>query len=89
MLETVASQRQRLFLTYTYTQAEQECRVVHLGRRVGGKTRVGVTFIAPSPEFWRPLSFLFRALAGRSPHRRQSPGKNYQESSRNRASGIE
>lgn len=55
MLETVVSRGQRLFLTNTYTQAEQECRAVHLGRRVGGKTRVGVTFISPSPEFWRPL----------------------------------
>jgi hypothetical protein len=55
LLETVVARGQRLFLTNTRTQAEQECRVAHLGKRVGGKTRVGVTFIVPCPEFWRPL----------------------------------
>jgi hypothetical protein len=54
MLETVVAQGQRLFLTNTRTQAEQECRVVHLGKRVAGKTRVGVTFVSSSPDFWRP-----------------------------------
>jgi hypothetical protein len=44
---------QRLFLTNTRNQAERECRVVHVGRRVRGKARVGVTFLAPSPDFWR------------------------------------
>jgi hypothetical protein len=55
MLETEVAPGQRLFLTNTRTQAEQEGRVVHLGKRVDGKARVGVTFLAPAPEFWRPL----------------------------------
>jgi hypothetical protein len=53
-LETVVVGGQRLFLTNMRNQAEQECRVVHVGRRVGGKARVGIEFIAPTPEFWRP-----------------------------------
>jgi hypothetical protein len=52
-LETAVSCGQRLFLTNTRNQAERECRVVHVGRRVRGKARVGVTFLAPSPDFWR------------------------------------
>jgi len=53
-LENVVARGQRLFLTNTRNQAEQECRVVHVGRRVRGKTRIGVAFLAPSPDFWRP-----------------------------------
>ncbi|HXJ15925.1 MAG TPA: hypothetical protein VNM68_01870 [Candidatus Polarisedimenticolia bacterium] len=52
-LETAVSCGQRLFLTNTRNQAEQECRVVHIGKRVAGKAHVGVAFIAPAPEFWR------------------------------------
>jgi hypothetical protein len=53
-IETVVVRGQRLFLTNMRNQAEQECRVVHVGRRVRGKSRVGIEFLAPSPEFWRP-----------------------------------
>jgi hypothetical protein len=53
-LETAVARGQRLFLTNTRNQAEQECRVVHVGRRVRGKARIGVVFLAPSPDFWRP-----------------------------------
>jgi hypothetical protein len=52
-LETVVACGQRLFLTNTRNQAEQECRVVHVGLRVRGKARIGVAFIAPSSHFWR------------------------------------
>jgi hypothetical protein len=53
-LETVVARGQRLFLTNTRNQAEQECRVIHVGRRVQGKSRVGIEFVAPTPHFWRP-----------------------------------
>jgi hypothetical protein len=53
-LETVVVRGQRLFLTNMRNQAEQECRVVHVGRRVHGKARVGIEFVMPTPQFWRP-----------------------------------
>jgi hypothetical protein len=53
-METVVVSGQRLFLTNMRNQAEQECRVVHVGRRVRGKSRVGIEFVAPTPQFWRP-----------------------------------
>ena len=52
-LETIVVRGQRLFLTNMRTQAELECRVVHVGQRIKGKTRVGVSFSSPAPEFWR------------------------------------
>ncbi len=54
VLETVVARGQRLFLTNMHNQAEQECRVIHVGRRMRGKARVGVAFVAPTPAFWRP-----------------------------------
>lgn len=54
LMETVVVRGQRLFLTNTRNQAEQECRVVHVGRRVRGKARIGVEFLRPAPHFWRP-----------------------------------
>ncbi len=47
------SRGQRLFLTNMRNQAEQECRVIYVGRRVRGKSRVGVEFVRPTPQFWR------------------------------------
>lgn len=52
-LATGVSRGQRLFLTNMRNQAEQECRVVYVGRRLRGHARVGVEFLRPSPEFWR------------------------------------
>jgi len=52
-LETVVVRGQRLFLTNMRTQAELECRVVHVGQRIKGKARVGVSFSSPTPDFWR------------------------------------
>jgi hypothetical protein len=54
MMETVVIRGQRLFLTNMRNQAEQECRVVHVGRRLRGKARVGIEFVAPTPGFWQP-----------------------------------
>jgi hypothetical protein len=53
-IESAVSHGQRLFLTNTLNQAEQECRVVHIGRRSRGKAPVGVAFARPAPNFWRP-----------------------------------
>ena len=53
-LETIVARGQRLFLTNMRNQAEQECRVIHVGKRVRGKARVGIEFVAPTPQFWRP-----------------------------------
>jgi len=52
VLETPVVRGQRLFLTNTRTQAEQECRVVHARSLPSGKTRVGLVFTAPAPNFW-------------------------------------
>ena len=53
-IDSAVSLGQRLFLTNTVNQAEQECRVVHVGRRFRGKARIGVAFVRPAANFWRP-----------------------------------
>lgn len=52
VIETPVVRGQRLFLANTRTQAEQECRVVHACELCSGKTRVGLVFCSPSPNFW-------------------------------------
>jgi len=52
VIETPVVRGQRLFLTNTRTQAEQECRVVHTRTLPSGKMRIGLVFCAPSPRFW-------------------------------------
>jgi hypothetical protein len=52
-VETVVANGQRLFLINMRNQAEQECRVVRVGRRMRGQTRIGVEFLRPAPHFWR------------------------------------
>lgn len=60
-LETPVVRGQALFVTNMRNSAERECRVVHIGKRVNGKTRVGVNFLKPGtnpslpghdPDFW-------------------------------------
>ena len=53
LLVTGVSPGQRLFLTNMRNQAEQECRVVYVGRRVQGRIRIGVEFTRPTPQFWQ------------------------------------
>lgn len=53
LLSSGVSRGQRLFLTNMRNQAEQECRVIYVGRKVQGKSRVGIEFGRPAPEFWR------------------------------------
>lgn len=43
---------QRLFLANKVNQAEIGARVVHVGRRTNGRTRIGVEFLRSAPEFW-------------------------------------
>jgi hypothetical protein len=52
-LTSTVSRGQRLFLTNMRNQAEQECKVVYVGRRTRGKSRVGVEFTQAAPHFWR------------------------------------
>jgi PilZ domain len=51
-IENEVVRGQRLFLTNMSNQAEHECRVVHVGKRVRGKAKIGVEFLRPAPGFW-------------------------------------
>ncbi|HTV59117.1 MAG TPA: PilZ domain-containing protein [Verrucomicrobiae bacterium] len=51
-LETLVEQGQRLFLTNMDNNLEAEARVVNIGRRFGGHSRVGLEFSRPSSSFW-------------------------------------
>lgn len=52
-LEATVARGQRLFLVNMRNQAEEECRVIRVGKQVRGKTRVAIEFCAPAPHFWR------------------------------------
>jgi hypothetical protein len=52
VVEAPVARGQRLFLTNTRTQAEEECRVVHARKLSSGKMRIGVVFCTPAPKFW-------------------------------------
>jgi hypothetical protein len=43
---------QRLWITNTENQAERECRVIHISRRVQGRVHIGVGFLQSGPRFW-------------------------------------
>lgn len=43
---------QRLCLTNTENQAERECRVIHISKRVKGRVHIGVGFLQSGPRFW-------------------------------------
>ena len=51
-LEAVVVRGQRLILTNMRNQAENECRVVHVGKRTQGRSRIGVEFLKRTPGFW-------------------------------------
>jgi len=46
-LESGVAAGQHLFLTNIRNRVERECVVVHVGKRVHGKARVGVNFLRP------------------------------------------
>lgn len=52
LIEAPVSCGQRLFLSNTVNEAELQARVVHVGRRIRGKMRIGVEFLSSAPEFW-------------------------------------
>jgi hypothetical protein len=52
-LETRVARGQRLFLINMRNQAEQECQVNTIGKRVHGKARVAIQFKRRAPHFWR------------------------------------
>lgn len=61
-LATPVVRGQALFISNMRNQAERECRVVHIGKRVHGKIRVGINFLKPGtnpslpghdPDFWQ------------------------------------
>jgi hypothetical protein len=61
-LNTPVVRGQALFITNMRNQAERECRVVYIGKRANGKTKVGINFLKPGtnpslpghdPDFWR------------------------------------
>lgn len=52
LIEAPISCGQRLFLANTVNQAELQARVIHVGRRIRGKVRIGVEFLHSAPEFW-------------------------------------
>lgn len=52
-LLTPVELERRIFLTNLATREEQECRVVHIGKKRGERTELAVEFVRPSPGFWR------------------------------------
>ena len=52
-LEAAVARGQRLFLVNMRNQAEQECRVIRVGRPIRGKAQVAIQFCDPAPHFWR------------------------------------
>ena len=42
----------RLILRNTANREEQDCRVVYLGEKQGGRTEVGLQFKTAAPQFW-------------------------------------
>lgn len=51
-LATPVLRGQRLVVINVRNQAEKECRVIHVGRRTQGRTRIGIEFVRPVPDFW-------------------------------------
>jgi hypothetical protein len=52
-LETRVARGQRLFLINMRNQAEQECKVITIGKRIHSKARVAIQFNRRAPNFWR------------------------------------
>lgn len=47
---------QSILVVNSFTQEERECRVVHVGARHGGRTKVGIEFVNPKGNFWHIYS---------------------------------
>jgi len=62
LLDTPVVRGQALFITNMRNQAERNCRVVYISKRVRGKSKIGVNFLKPGtnpslpghdPDFWQ------------------------------------
>jgi len=53
MMSSPVKIRQKLLLTNPATEEEAQCEVAFLGPKRGGKSEVGVEFVAPAQKFWR------------------------------------
>ena len=53
LLSVPVREGQKLLLTNTRTQHEQDCRVVYLGTRRTRTIEAGVAFPTPNPDFWQ------------------------------------
>ena len=51
-LSAFAKLGDRLILRSVATREEQDCRVVYLGEKQGGRTEVGLRFKTAAPQFW-------------------------------------
>jgi len=51
-LQTSIRLGDRLTLRNIATREEQDCRVVYLGEKQGGRTEVGLRFKTAAPQFW-------------------------------------
>ena len=52
LLSVPVAKGQRLLLTNTLTDQEQDCRIVFLGTRRSRTIEAGVAFPKPNPDFW-------------------------------------
>jgi hypothetical protein len=43
---------EKLILRNVVSRGEQDCRVVYLGEKHGGRTEVGLRFKSAAPQFW-------------------------------------
>lgn len=56
LLSVPVQKGQRLLLTNTLTQQEQDCSVVYLGMRRSRTIETGVAFPHSNPDFWQALA---------------------------------
>jgi hypothetical protein len=68
LIEAPLTKGRRLVLSKGTENASMECITVHVGRRQGEKSEVGIKFVQPDPAFWR-ISF---PPADWSPHQRDA-----------------
>ena len=54
LLSVPVRKGQKLLLTNTLTQQEQDCRVVFIGTRRTRTVEAGVAFPLTNPDFWQP-----------------------------------
>jgi PilZ domain len=51
-LSTSVRLGEKLILRNLASREEQDCRVVYIGEKQGGRTEVGLRFKAAAPQFW-------------------------------------